>query len=794
MLLAAGLIAKKEKGAYYDRFKNRIIFPIKNIQGQIVGFGARLMGEGDLKYVNSPETIAFNKGNELYGLYEAIQANELLKFLIVVEGYIDKVTLHEFGFTNSLATMGTALTETQIQLLFSKTNNLIFAFDSDNAGREASKRALKIIIPHITEGRSVKFLSLPKNEDPDSFLRKNGSEAFNEKINNAVPLPEFLFDTLTETLDLTNLEAKAQLVTLARPLIKELSDCVLKDTLYERLSELSGVDSSTIIGINSVGNTKMQWKEPEPIIENGNEPIPFYEDSLPPIFKEAIDEVVQYYKCPYALAAFSCVANSTLCVQHLYDVARRKDLKSGLNLYLWILALPNERKSTIDKIFKKPILEYEERQYKLYKDNEKPKYDTEFKSWQAKKSGATSVIKALQAKILKEDKEEEKKELKNKLKKVEEELASIEKAHPIKTPEEIVLYDDVTSEKLGFSLSENRRSAGIINSEGGVIFNSYAMKLENIGKTLPLYNMLWGGENVKFDRRTSGSYEVRGTRFTIYIAVQPEVYNKLMKSTQGVLEDNGFLGRVLMCFPESTQGKRLLLNKETGEFLEEKFVCEKIEALYKQMRYFINQPCKQDPIEGITCLPELRFDSKGEKRWATFQDEIEMGVSPLGKFAIIRSNAGKAGENVARLAAVFHLFKNGEQSRVIDNECLEMAIKFVEWCLYEVARINSEIMSNKELTNLKALDAWIIKYCNKYKVDRITIRDIKNFSFYQIQKRMKTNELKKMLSELARKNRLIFSSINKQEWIIVNPLLLKKTSCNLTVVENNEEEVVSGIA
>lgn len=802
LLVVAGLIVKKENGGYYDRFRNRVIFPIRNIEGQIVGFGGRIITDEEPKYLNSPETVTFNKSGELYGLYEATQNNHTLGFLISVEGYIDKATLHQYGFTNSVATMGTALTEDQVKLMFNKSDNLIFCFDSDNAGREATKRTLSIVAPHMTEGRSIKFLSLPEGEDPDGFLCKNGSEAFKKKLNNAVPLFKFLFDSLSDNLDLNNLDEKAQLITLAKPIIKKLPGGVLREKFYDHLAELSGVSSSTIQGANT-GINKTQWKEPEPIIEIGYEPIPFPESSLPLIFREAIDEVVKYYKCPYALAAFSCITNCTLCVQHLYDVARRKDLKSGLSLYLWILALPNERKSTIDKIFKKPIIEYEEYQYKLYKDIEKPKYDTELKAWQAKKSGTASVIKSFQAKILKEDNEEEKKKLRAKLEKFEQELANIEKSPPRKKPEQIVLYDDSTSEKLGSSLSENRRSAGIINSEGGIVFGSYAMKSENIGKTLSLYNMLWSGENIKFDRRTSGSYEVRGSRFTIYIAVQPEVYNKFIKNTQGALEDNGFLGRVLMCFPESTQGERFLLDKE-GEFLVNGFGFGKIEKLYEKMRYFIKQECVQDPIEGIACLKELYFDKVGEKMWAKLHDEIESGVSPLGKFSSIRSNAGKAGENVARVAAVFHLFKNGDRSSIIDNECLTMAIEFVTWCLYEVARINSEIISNKELTNLIALDNWIIKYCKKENVNTISIRDIKQFSLYEVQKKMKTKELKKMLRNLAEKNRLIFSFVNKQECIIVNPKLLEqKVKSSLTVIENKaavlapeneeEEERVRGV-
>jgi len=248
-LLTAGLVIKKDSGKFYDRFRDRILFPIRDRRGRVVGFGGRIIGaDGEPKYLNSPETIVFNKGTELYGLYEARLGNPSLTELVVVEGYMDVVTLAQFGNKNVVATLGTALTEKQVELLFRQAQDLVFCFDGDKAGKEAAKRALPIILSYIKEDRRVRFLLLPDGEDPDSFIRKNGQNAFLEKLRHSTPLSDFLFETLTANLDLNYLDSRAQLITLAKPLIKRLPTGIFQQMLYERLAELSGVDADVIQG------------------------------------------------------------------------------------------------------------------------------------------------------------------------------------------------------------------------------------------------------------------------------------------------------------------------------------------------------------------------------------------------------------------------------------------------------------------------------------------------------------------------------------------------------------------
>ncbi len=246
-LIAAGLIIKKERDRYYDRFRERILFPIRDRRGRVVGFGGRIIGsEGEPKYLNSPETLVFNKGSELYGLYEARLGNRALTSLLVVEGYMDVVSLAQFGIKNVVATLGTAVTEKQIEALFRQASELIFCFDGDKAGQTAAKRALPLVLPHMKEGRRVRFMLLPAGEDPDSFIRKLGQAAFLDRVERATLLSDFLFEDLSANLDLHHLDSRAQLVTLAKPLIKLVPPGVLQQMLYDRLAELAGVNARVV--------------------------------------------------------------------------------------------------------------------------------------------------------------------------------------------------------------------------------------------------------------------------------------------------------------------------------------------------------------------------------------------------------------------------------------------------------------------------------------------------------------------------------------------------------------------
>jgi len=217
-LLDAGLLIRNDSGKVYDRFRGRVMFPIRDTRGRVIGFGGRVMGQSDgPKYLNSPETPVFHKGRELYGLYEARRALRSIDRLIVVEGYMDTVALAQAGIANAVATLGTAATPEHFHKLYRYTEEVVCCFDGDNAGRKAAWRALESALPHLGEGRQLKFMFLPEGEDPDSLVRARGKEAFLELAAGALPAIEYLFGQLMDGLDLRNLDDRARLASLAMP-------------------------------------------------------------------------------------------------------------------------------------------------------------------------------------------------------------------------------------------------------------------------------------------------------------------------------------------------------------------------------------------------------------------------------------------------------------------------------------------------------------------------------------------------------------------------------------------------
>ncbi len=242
-LVAAGLAAKKEGGGYYDRFRNRVIFPIHDHRGRIVGFGGRVMDPKDEpKYLNSPETSLFHKGRELYGLFRARDAIKKSGRVLVVEGYMDVVALAQHGIDYAVATLGTAATRDHLDRLYRHAPEVVFCFDGDRAGREAAWRALEVTLPLLHEGRQASFLFLPEGEDPDTLVRKEGREAFEARLKTARSLPDYLFESLAQKVDLGRLDGRARLVELARPYLSKLAPGVLRELMLDRLAALSQVE------------------------------------------------------------------------------------------------------------------------------------------------------------------------------------------------------------------------------------------------------------------------------------------------------------------------------------------------------------------------------------------------------------------------------------------------------------------------------------------------------------------------------------------------------------------------
>ena len=250
LLIEGGMVIdRSEENKTYDRFRERIMFPIRDLRGRVIAFGGRILGDGKPKYLNSPETVVFHKSRELYGLYEARQSNKKLEQLLVVEGYMDVVALAQHGVNFAVATLGTATTGEHLERLFRMVSKVVFCFDGDGAGRRAAWKALQVSLSHLKDGRAARFLFVPDGEDPDSLIRAEGSEKFLDRVEHSQPLPDFFFDKLKSEVDFETLDGKAHLSQLAMPLINTIPRGVFKELMVGELSKLTNLTSEKLLSL-----------------------------------------------------------------------------------------------------------------------------------------------------------------------------------------------------------------------------------------------------------------------------------------------------------------------------------------------------------------------------------------------------------------------------------------------------------------------------------------------------------------------------------------------------------------
>ncbi|WP_444997213.1 DNA primase [Aliikangiella sp. IMCC44359] len=310
-LIETGMMIAKENGHAYDRFRDRIMFPIRNRRGQVLGFGGRVIDQGEPKYLNSPETSLFHKGRELYGLYEMRHQLRNIDHVIIVEGYMDVVALAQFGISNATATLGTATTSEHLQTLFRICPKVVFCFDGDRAGKAAALRALKHALPLVKDTREVRLMFLPDGEDPDTMVRKIGSEAFKQQVEQSTTLFDYLIEHLKSQVDMNTFEGPARLIHLAKPYFQEIQDSVLRARFETRLGELSGLNNKQLqqvmsktlekaneINTDNIHPTTPPLEKPEPAspkpVNQANRP------QTPTPYRRAISLLLQY---PDALPA-----------------------------------------------------------------------------------------------------------------------------------------------------------------------------------------------------------------------------------------------------------------------------------------------------------------------------------------------------------------------------------------------------------------------------------------------------------------------------------------------------------
>ena len=250
-LITAGMLVENEAGKVYDRFRDRVVFPIRDARGRVIAFGGRVLGDDKPKYLNSPETPIFHKGRELYGLYQAKRANRKLERIVVVEGYMDVIALAQHGINNATATLGTATSKAHLERIYRLCPEVLFCFDGDDAGRKAATRAMEAALPCMEDGRQARFLFLPEGEDPDTIVRSGGKEQFELLMAAATPLETFLFESLSEGIDIDSMDGRARLSKLALPYIRELPEGVFRQLMFSALAQRTGLELSSLMQLEA---------------------------------------------------------------------------------------------------------------------------------------------------------------------------------------------------------------------------------------------------------------------------------------------------------------------------------------------------------------------------------------------------------------------------------------------------------------------------------------------------------------------------------------------------------------
>ena len=261
--LTAGLLIENDKGRKYDRFRDRVIFPIVNQRGKVIAMGGRVLGDGKPKYLNSPETPLFSKSHELYGLHHIRKFAKNLSRIVVVEGYMDVIALAQFGIHYAVATLGTSVGKPHLELLFRRVEQVVFCFDGDEAGRKAAFRGMEAALPMMEDGRQVKFLFLPEGEDPDTVVRSKGAQHLEHMFDTAAPLEQFLFEQMGDGIDLTTMDGKARLSKLVAPYINQIPDGVYKTLLFKSLAERTDMDVESLRRLREIQETPSS-AEPDP--------------------------------------------------------------------------------------------------------------------------------------------------------------------------------------------------------------------------------------------------------------------------------------------------------------------------------------------------------------------------------------------------------------------------------------------------------------------------------------------------------------------------------------------------
>jgi hypothetical protein len=485
-----------------------------------------------------------------------------------------------------------------------------------------------------------------------------------------------------------------------------------------------------------------EWSKPDSLLLESVSP-KYPLESLPSGIGDAVNEVVEFVQCPPALAACSALSALSVSAQHIANVRRAEGLEGTVSLYILAIAESGERKSSVDKHFTTAISEWEANQAELAKPDVK-RYQAEHASWSMQCEGLKQKIKE----TAKQQKSTDT---------YTTNLVDLQEKEPIAVRVPRLIYGDATPEQLGYALAKNWPSAGVLSSEAGIVFGSYGMSGDSAMRNMALLNVLWDGGTHTIDRRTTESYKVQDARLTMGLAVQADTVRNFFDSSKGLARGTGFLARFLIAWPTSTQGTRL--------FKEPPTAWPKLTVFSNRITELLNKLLEFNKAGGSSPTT-LDFSNDAKKAWITFHNQVERELRLGGDLTDAKDVASKAADNVARLAAIFHLYEWGSEGH-IDKDLVVRASAIVKWHLYEANRFLNQIAIPAHISNAIKIDDYILRFCQKHKSNQLPKNYLRQHCAIRDKKL-----LNDALDELIDSNRIKISLDDKTSIIEVNPALL----------------------
>jgi putative DNA primase/helicase len=511
---------------------------------------------------------------------------------------------------------------------------------------------------------------------------------------------------------------------------------------YAEAAKALALEGWREVGLQS--SDAAEWPEPLPLVTK-QASYPYPATALPPIVRDAVSEVVDFVRCPVALAACSALSIVSCVVQGQVDVRRANELEGPTSLYILAVADSGERKTTVDTLFSKHVRQWERDKHEEMQP-ELRKYLAAKDAWEVKKEGTRNKIRE----AVKGGKDTSIHER---------ELEALEIRRPEQPRIPRLFFSDATPEALGHQLGNHWPVGAILSSEAGTVLGGHAMSKDTAMRNMALLNSLWGGEAVNVDRRTADSFSLYGTRLTMGLAIQPETVRVFLESSRGLARGMGWIARFLIAWPESTQGTRM--------FREAKDSMPGLRRLHTRLESMLEQPLPLD-AKGVLKPFMLDLSVEAKKRWVGLHDDIERELLPGGDMTDARDVASKAADNIARMAALFHVLEHGISGQ-ISREHVEFAGAIVAWHLYEAKRFISNMALPPQRNNAVILDDWLCHRCQSRGIFSIAKSEIQKHGPNSIRR---ADHLNPALNELEELHRVRIEKIGRGEKVEINPRLL----------------------